>query len=210
MLDNITTPIILPAPDIDDGAVVAAVRCAINGNIEDASCAIRSLPTKIRIMIENLRNVDNEHHFSNYSRYVGRWRPASQDSLSKSQKSQGIKPDHPDIVIKVRGQETLFGEVTGPAQAGHSAKNAWDKFRLVRFTRSFIDSGNKTAPLIQVIDNCGTYMRLQVKTRGMFYLEEVGSFEVPTKISSITSLVTTLPTLLEAQVLSINVFKLTD
>ncbi|KAK5801651.1 hypothetical protein F5H01DRAFT_372188 [Linnemannia elongata] len=117
----------------------------------------------------------------------------------QTQKQQGIKADRPDILIRIRGQEAVFGEVTGPAQAGHTAKNAWDLFRLARFGKASLDHGNSVAPLLQIVYNNGTFMRLTIKTRGMFILEEIGAFEVLTKIAAIPALAATIPTLLAAQ-----------
>jgi hypothetical protein len=108
----------------------------------------------------------------------------SPNTESQSQKRQGIKAHRPDVLVKIRNQETIFGEVTGPAQVGNSTKNAWDLFRLVRFGKSFLDHGNSVAPLLQFVYNNGTFMRLTVKTRGMFLLEEIGAFVVPTKVVS--------------------------
>ncbi|KAI8605832.1 hypothetical protein EDD21DRAFT_410771 [Dissophora ornata] len=101
----------------------------------------------------------------------------------------------PDIIGKVADQEVLFGEITGPRQTSHTAKNAWDAFRLARFGKSFLDSGNSVAPLIQIIGNSGTYMRLVVRTRGMYLLQEVGTFEIPSKVSAVATFLATLQTL---------------
>ncbi|KAF8929473.1 hypothetical protein BGZ58_008928 [Dissophora ornata] len=131
----------------------------------------------------------------------------------RTQKQQGIKAGRPDILIRIRGQEAVFGEVTGLAQAGHTAKNAWDLFHLARFGKAFLDNGNSVAPLLQVVYNdenvsaAGgiitgvdyTFMRLTVKTRGMFILEEIGAFKVPIKVAGIPALAATLPTLLAAR-----------
>ena len=124
----------------------------------------------------------------------------SPNTDSLVQKGQGIKPDRPDIAVKIRGCEVLFGEVTGPSQKHCDPKNKWDLFRLIRFGKAFLDAGNSFAPLIQVIYADGTYMRLSVRTRGMFLLEEVGVFMIPTTMITIPSLLVSLPTLLCAQV----------
>ncbi|KAF9940243.1 hypothetical protein BGZ65_007657 [Modicella reniformis] len=42
-------------------------------------------------------------------------------------------------------------------------------------------------------------MRFTIKTRGMFILEKIGAFEVPTKVAVILALAATLSTLLEAR-----------
>ena len=69
----------------------------------------------------------------------------------QTQKPQGIKVDQPDILMKIRGQEAVFWEVTGPTQAGHTAKNAWDLFRLAHFGKAFPDSGNSVAPFLRFV-----------------------------------------------------------
>ncbi|KAF9947582.1 hypothetical protein BGZ72_010457 [Mortierella alpina] len=61
------------------------------------------------------------------------------------------------------------------------------------------DHGNSVAPLLQIVYNSGTFMRLAIKTRGMFVLEEIGAFEVPTKIAAIPGLAATIPALLAAR-----------
>ncbi|KAF9993447.1 hypothetical protein BGZ79_001854, partial [Entomortierella chlamydospora] len=115
------------------------------------------------------------------------------------QKQQGVKPDRPDISIKISGQEVLFGEVSGPHQQTNESKNKWDLFRLMRSGKAFLDAGNRIAPLIQAIYSNGKYMRLVVKTRGMHLLEEVGSFAIPTTIITISSLISSLSVLLSAK-----------
>jgi hypothetical protein len=44
------------------------------------------------------------------------------------QKQQKLKPDRPDILIKVREKEVLFGEITGPSQETADLKNKWDLY----------------------------------------------------------------------------------
>ncbi|KAG0351771.1 hypothetical protein BGZ54_003107 [Gamsiella multidivaricata] len=211
MLDHLLTSIKFPAPDIDDLAVMKAVR-------RDEACeTIRSLDRKKRIMIETLmeklpmksdKTISEGTFVTNYVSPLlygtlalddGRVQIYFPNTECQTQKQQGIKADRPDILIRIRGQEAVFGEVTGPAQAGHTAKNAWDLFRLARFGKAFLDNGNSVAPLLQVVYNNGTFMRLTIKTRGMFILEEIGAFEVPTKVAGIPALAATLPTLLAAR-----------
>ncbi|KAG0238186.1 hypothetical protein BGX31_003359 [Mortierella sp. GBA43] len=217
MLDDLLTPTKFPEPDIDDLAVMKAVRQRLNGERDLASEAIRPLDRKKRLMFETLmenlpiksdKTIAEQTFVTDYVSPVIRGTLALDDERvqisfpnteCQIQKQQGMKPDKPDILIKIRGQEAVFGEVTGPRQAGDTAKNAWDLFRLARFGKAFLDNGNAVALLIQVIYNNGTSMRLRVKTRGMFMLEEIGAFEVPTKIALIPALAATLPTLLEAQ-----------
>ncbi|KAI8596404.1 hypothetical protein EDD21DRAFT_4623 [Dissophora ornata] len=53
-LDDVVAPVRLPMPDINDSAIMAAVRHCINGDPDDASEALRPLDRKLRIMIESL------------------------------------------------------------------------------------------------------------------------------------------------------------
>ncbi|KAF9079699.1 hypothetical protein BGX27_006067, partial [Mortierella sp. AM989] len=118
---------------------------------------------------------------------------------SRVQKDQGIKPDRPDIMVKASDHEILYGEITGPAQINHIAKSNWDLFRLARFGKSFLDQGHVTIPLLQVVYDSASVMRLSMKERGMYLLDEVGQFTVPCTLATIPSLLTTLPALLAVQ-----------
>ncbi|KAF9578884.1 hypothetical protein BGW38_005105, partial [Lunasporangiospora selenospora] len=189
----------------------------INGDLDDASVALHPLPRKLRIMIESL--MDKLPHKADKTLAEGTFvancvSPIIHGILgidnkiitihfpnteSKLQKGQGIKADRPDVVVKVRGHEVLFGEVTGPTKANDTSKCNWDLFRLARFAKSFLEEGYDVAPVIQVIYTSGSYLRLHVKARSMFLLEEVGYFEVPSCIARIPSLVATISTLLVAQ-----------
>lgn len=106
-----------------------------------------------------------------------------------------MKADRPDIRARALGQELLWGEVTGPTQAMNKAKVCWDTFKLARFGKAFIMAGNNSAPLVQVVGNLGTYLRLYLKVRGVMILEEVDTFIVPMCKAMVPSLVATLPTL---------------
>ncbi|KAG9061598.1 hypothetical protein KI688_007177 [Linnemannia hyalina] len=203
MLDHLLTSVKFPAPHIDDLAIMKAVRQRLNGERDEACETIRSLDRKKRIMFETLMEklpMKSDKTISEGT-FVTNYVPNTE---CQTQKQQGIKADRPDILIKIRGQEAVFGEVTGPAQAGHTAKNAWDLFRLARFGKAFLDHGNSVAPLLQIVYNNGTFMCLTIKTRGMFILEEIGSFEVPTKVAAIPALAATIPTLLAARILDGN------
>lgn len=90
--------------------------------------------------------------------------------------------------------------MTGPAQETHDAKNQWDTYRLARFGKAFLDAENDIAPLFQAVYSNVSYLRLSPKTRGMFLLEEIGTFVIPTTIAMIPSLFATIPTLLVARV----------
>ncbi|KAF9178170.1 hypothetical protein BGZ51_008041 [Haplosporangium sp. Z 767] len=202
-LDKLLSPVTFPEPNIDDAAVLKAVRLRINNQRDEACEALRleQLPLKadktvseetfvvnhVAPLLQTTLKIDDRVnlHFPNTSSTV--------------QKQQGLKPDRPDIAIKVHGQEVFYGEVTGPARENNEVKVKWDFFRLVRFGKAFLDGGNKLAPLIQVVYTNGTYMRLSVKTRGIYLLEEVGSFVVPTTVATIPSFLASLPTLLAAK-----------
>ncbi|KAK3848328.1 MAG: hypothetical protein J3R72DRAFT_484541 [Linnemannia gamsii] len=54
VLNDLVPSVRLPTPDIDDSAVMAAVRHHINGDLDDASDALRPLHRKLRIIIESL------------------------------------------------------------------------------------------------------------------------------------------------------------
>jgi hypothetical protein len=114
---------------------------------------------------------------------------------SQSQKKQGLKSDRSDSVGSVPGHEVLFCEVSGPSQANLTIKNNWDLFRLSRFAKSSLQKGDELSPLIQVIYTEGTYMRMTVRSRGVYYLEKIGVFIVPAALTMIPSLLGTLPTL---------------
>ncbi|KAF9273030.1 hypothetical protein BGZ88_004150 [Linnemannia elongata] len=217
MLDHLLPSVKFAAPLIDDLAIMKAIRQRLNGERDEACETIRSLDRKKRIMFETLmeklpmksdKTISEGTFVTNYVSPLLYGTLALDDERvqiyfpnteCQTQKQQGIKADRPDILIRIRGQEAVFGEVTGPAQAGHTAKNAWDLFRLARFGKAFLDHGNSVAPLLQIVYNNGTFMRLTIKTRGMFILEEIGAFEVPTKVAAIPALAATIPTLLAAQ-----------
>ncbi|KAG0252095.1 hypothetical protein BG011_007209 [Mortierella polycephala] len=175
-LEKLLEPVRFPDPMIDDAAVVKAVRLCINNDKDKSSEALRGLDRKIRIMFEIFPNTSSE-----------------------VQRKQGLKPDRPDVVLKARDQEVFYGEVTGLSQENSDWKNKWDLFRLSRFGKAFLDNGNDFAPLLQVVYTNGTYMRMSVKLRGIYLLEEVGSFIIPTTIPMVPALLVTLPTLFAAE-----------
>ncbi|KAG0258028.1 hypothetical protein DFQ27_004827, partial [Actinomortierella ambigua] len=119
---------------------------------------------------------------------------ATPNTECTTQKDQGMRPDRPDIVAKISGRELLIGEVTGPSQKSYSAKNAWDLYRLARFGKSLLGD-NPFAPLVQIVHTKGVYMRLTIKARGMFLLERVGTFVIPTSVDMLPSLLGTIQTL---------------
>ncbi|KAF9992393.1 hypothetical protein BGZ79_003122 [Entomortierella chlamydospora] len=176
LLHQIVMPVPLKILSIDFNAVMTAIQHAQNGNLLDARKSLDPVDVKLQTMIQTLPNTD-----------------------CLIQKRQGRKPDRPDIAIKIGDHEVMFGEVTGPHQQSYDFKNKWDLFRLTRFGKSFLDAGNSVAPLIQAIYTRGSYMRLKARMRGMYLLEEVGKFSIPTTVTEISSLVSSLPVLLLAQ-----------
>ncbi|KAI1297533.1 hypothetical protein EDD11_007113 [Mortierella claussenii] len=162
----------LPDLDIDDTKMMKAVRLYLRNKGDEAEVPSVGENKKTRIMLETLPNTD-----------------------SLTQRQQNLKADRPDIRAKANGQELLWGEVTGPIQAGNNAKNLWDTYKLARYGKAFITAGNDSAPLVQVINDHGTYMRLYLKVRGVMILEEVGTFVIPTRKAMVPALVATLPTL---------------
>ncbi|KAF9180263.1 hypothetical protein BGZ50_006358 [Haplosporangium sp. Z 11] len=214
VLDKTAEAAPLPAPEIDDAAVVEAMR--LNDDKASVCALLSNLDDRQRLMFETLLNYlpkKQDHSVSEATFIANYIAPVLRGTLNDDrritlhfpntdslvQKGQGIKPERPDIAVKIRGSEVLYGEVTGPSQEHCDPKNKWDLYRLVRFGKAFLDAGNSFAPLIQVIYTNGTYMRLSVRTRGMFLLEEVGEFMIPTNMVAIPSLLTSLPTLLSMQ-----------
>ncbi|KAF9192774.1 hypothetical protein BGZ51_004942 [Haplosporangium sp. Z 767] len=206
----------LPDPDVDDAAVLKAVRLRINNKREDASDALRSMDRKLRLMFDNLleslpeevdRSLSEVTFTVNYVAPVlnsilkisGKTEVHYPNTESLVQKNQGLKPDRPDILVKAQGQEILYGEITGPCRANSLSKTNWDLFRLVRFGKAFLDKGNGTVPLLQVVHDSGFMMRLSLRLRGMYILERIGLFSVPCSIATVPALLATLPVLLAAK-----------
>ncbi|KAG0346143.1 hypothetical protein BG004_002346 [Podila humilis] len=174
----------LPDINVDDEKVMKAVRLYLKRKGDEAEIPLVGGNKKMRIMLETLPNTS-----------------------STTQTQQNMKADRPDIRAMAMDQEIMWGEVTGPIQSRCSAKNLWDTYKLARYGKAFIIAGNDSAPLIQVIDDQGSYMRLYLKTRGMMILEEVGTFVIPTRKEMVPALVATLPTL---ELLKEHVKKLSD
>ncbi|KAF9201867.1 hypothetical protein BGZ49_007934, partial [Haplosporangium sp. Z 27] len=103
------------------------------------------------------------------------------------------------LETKIGDLEIMFGEVTRPHQQSSAFKDTWDLFRLTKFRKSFFDAGNSVAPLVQVIYTRGTYMRLKARMKGMYLLEEARKSFIPTIVTEISSLVSSLPVLLLAE-----------
>ncbi|KAF9089140.1 hypothetical protein BGX27_002550, partial [Mortierella sp. AM989] len=216
ILDELVKPVALPELEIDDGAIAKAVRLRINNMPEDACETLRSLNRKTRLMFEGLlemlpeevdRTVSEITFTTNYVapllnhilKVDGKASVHYPNTDSKVQKRQGLKPDRPDITVKAQDHEILFGEITGPCQVNNDAKNKWDLFRLARFGKAFLDKGNGFVPLLQVVHQSGSMMRLQAKVRVMYFLERVGRLTIPCTLSTVPTLLATLPTFVAAK-----------
>ncbi|KAF9112366.1 hypothetical protein BGX27_003472 [Mortierella sp. AM989] len=201
----------LPDINIEDEMIMKAVRLYLKKKGDEAEVPSVGGNKKIRIMLETLLEylplkTNNKISESTFTvKYVGPIVQAFIDSdevasdfpntNSTTQIQQNMKADRPDIRAKALEREIMWGEVTGPIQARCNAKNIWDTFKLARYGKAFIIAGNDFAPLVQVIDNQGSYMRLYLKTRGVMILEEIGTFVIPTRKEMVPALVATLPTL---------------
>ncbi|KAG0337437.1 hypothetical protein BG004_007656 [Podila humilis] len=212
LLENITPTAKLDVQGQYDLCVMKSIRLRMNDQRDEAIDELDNIKErKIRIMfatlIEHLPmekedRISEETFVATYIAPVlqGTLRPHDKISIHfpntecETQKSQGIRPDRSDIVVKVGGRELLFGEVTGPAQQSQRAKNSGDLFRLARFGKSLL-ANNPSAPLIQIVHTKGVYMRMTIKARGMFFLERVGAFVIPTSVDMIPSLLGTIQTL---------------
>ncbi|KAF9999690.1 hypothetical protein BGZ79_006709 [Entomortierella chlamydospora] len=213
LLKMITTPTEeLPGSDFDNNIITKAVQ---QEEAYELLYSIGKKDRKIRVMLEALMEyLPRKPNFTiSESTFVVKHvapivqaivdndviESAFPNTESTTQKRQGIKADRPDISCKAFGTEICWGEVTGPIQERSEAKNKWDTYRLVRFGKAFLDAGNHMAPLFQVVYTQASYMRLSPKVRGMFLLQEVGSFIVPSTVEMIPSLIATIPTLLAAR-----------
>ncbi|KAG0023831.1 hypothetical protein BGZ80_007853 [Entomortierella chlamydospora] len=201
----------LPDIEIDDANIMKAVRFYLKDKSDEVEVSPMAGNKKLRIMLESLLEYlpskeDKTASESSFTvKYVAPIIQAYVDldgissdfpnTNSSTQKHQNLRADRPDLRAKFSGQEILWGEITGPTQAGCKVKNLWDMYKLARFGKAFIVAGNDSAPLVQIIGSLGTYMRLYMKMRGVMILEEVGTFVVPTYKAMIPSLVATLPTL---------------
>ncbi|KAF9345367.1 hypothetical protein BGX26_003225, partial [Mortierella sp. AD094] len=214
VLSELVTLTALPGPDVDDAAVLKAVRLRLNGKREEASESLRNIDRRIRLMFDNLytgvppnRPISEVTFTVNYVAPVfnsilkisGKTEVHYPNTESHVQKKQGLKPDRPDILVKARGHEILYREITGPCRANCLSKTNWDLFRLAGFGKTFLDMGNGTEPLLQVVHDSGFMMRLSLKLRGTYILEKIGLFNVPCTIATVPALLATLPVLLEAK-----------
>ncbi|KAG0376888.1 hypothetical protein BGX24_007059 [Mortierella sp. AD032] len=199
-----------------DLCVLKAIRLRMNDQRDEAFEALENIKNrKIRVMfatlIEHLPldkgcRVAEETFVATYIAPILLGMLRANDKVSihfpntmcVTQKDQGMRPDRPDIIAKIGRRELLFGEVTGPCQETYRAKNAWDFFRLARFGKSLLGD-NPFAPLIQIVHTKGVYMRLKVMARGMFLLERVGAFVIPTSVDMLPSLLGTIQTLSAAK-----------
>ncbi|KAI8595727.1 hypothetical protein EDD21DRAFT_390372 [Dissophora ornata] len=201
----------LPDININDEMIMKAVRLYLKRKGSEAEVPSVGGNKKIRIMLETLLEylplkTNNKVSESTFTvKYVGPIIQAYIDcdevtsdfpnTNSTTQTQQNMKADRPDIRAKAMEREIMWGEVTGPIQARSNVKNVWDTLKLARYGKAFIIAGNDFAPLVQVIDNQGSYMRLYLKTRGVMILEEIGTFVIPTRKEMVPALVATLPTL---------------
>ncbi|KAF9345644.1 hypothetical protein BGX26_002908, partial [Mortierella sp. AD094] len=206
----------LPDPGIDDAAIVKAVRLRMNNKHEEASEAIGKVERTIRLLFDNLfeslpdevdRSVSEDTFTVNYVapvlnsilRINGRTDVQYPNTESSVQKLQGLKPDRPDILVKAYGYEIMYGEITGPCRATCKAKTNWDLFRLARFGKTYLDKGNDSVPLLQVVHDSGLAMKLTFQVRGVYLLERVGWFTIPCTIAAVPALLATLPVLLHTK-----------
>ncbi|KAG0304284.1 hypothetical protein BGZ99_002440, partial [Dissophora globulifera] len=67
--------------------------------------------------------------------------------------------------------------------------------RLTRFGKTFLQAGDKLVPLVRLLNAEGTYCTMSDKVRGIFLMEKVGSFHVPTSKSELAQFLVTLPAL---------------
>ncbi|KAF9409440.1 hypothetical protein BGZ76_005689, partial [Entomortierella beljakovae] len=217
-LEEASKIIELQTDDQYDKFVMKAVRHRLNNKRDEACDELRDIKDrKLRIMFEFLvehlpfkkeKKISEETFVARFITPVLLGTLKADDKVSidfpntesTTQKSQSKRPDRPDIVARAYGEEILFGEVTGPCQENFAAKNAWDLYRISRYGKSLLDQGYSRAPLIQIVHSEGHYMRMKVKARGMFLLESMGSFVIPTSIEMVPSLLGTLQTLTAAQV----------
>ncbi|KAG0260427.1 hypothetical protein BG011_001898 [Mortierella polycephala] len=206
----------LPDPGIDDAAIVKAVRLRMNNKHKEASEAIGKVERTIRLLFDNLfeslpdevdRSVSEVTFTVNYVapvlnsilRIIGRTDVQYPNTESSVQKLQGLKPDRPDILVKAYGYEVMYGEITGPCRATCKAKTNWDLFRLARFGKTYLDKGNDSVPLLQVVHDRGLAMKLTFQVRGVYLLERVGWFTIPCTIAAVPALLATLPVLLNTK-----------
>ncbi|KAG0351094.1 hypothetical protein BGZ54_003415 [Gamsiella multidivaricata] len=216
MLENVAPIVRLQVEEEYDLCVLKAIRLRMNDQRNEAIEALEGIKDrKIRVMfatfIEHLpldkeSRIAEETFVATYIAPIllGTLRANEKVSIHfpntvcVTQKDQGMRPDRPDIIAKIGGRELLLGEVTGPCQETYRAKNAWDLYRLARFGKSLLGD-NPFAPLMQIVHTKGVYMRLTIKARGMFLLERVGAFVIPTSVDMLPSLLGTIQTLSAAK-----------
>ncbi|KAG0294374.1 hypothetical protein BGZ98_001785 [Dissophora globulifera] len=212
LLEDLQTRRELPEVDTDDAAIIKAIRLSMNDKMEQAVNELSSLTWKHRVLFEGLitgvptERIESKSESTFVVNYVGpvlnglfkhdlkiiMHYPNTECAI---QKSQGLEANRADIVAQIRDHEVMFGEVTGPAQVGNAAKNHWDLYRLARFGKSFLQAGNKLAPLVQLLHAEGTYYTMSDKMRGIFLMEKVASFHVPTSKAELAQFLVTLPAL---------------
>ncbi|KAG0361451.1 hypothetical protein BGZ54_009097 [Gamsiella multidivaricata] len=126
ILSQLVASSALPDPDVDDAAVLKAIRLRINNRREDASQALGCMDRKLRIMFDNLleflpevvdRSISEVTFTVNYVAPVlncilkidGKTDVQYPNTDCHVQKHQGSKPDRPDILVKAHGHEILYG-----------------------------------------------------------------------------------------------------
>ncbi|KAF9993294.1 hypothetical protein BGZ79_002057, partial [Entomortierella chlamydospora] len=204
--------------EFDERLPMKAAKLCLQDRKDDVAAALVPMNKDhrpIRIMLETLLEYlpkDEDRSISEYEytvKYIGPVMQAFFESRtvtshfpnknSVTQKKLGLKPDRPDFTISAGKTEIAWGEFSGPAHENDKWKNFWDFFRDVRYDKAFLDSGFEMAPLFQIVYENGNYMRLQVQSRGMYVLHEVGTFTIPTTIATVPSLIATFSTLLIAK-----------
>ncbi|KAG0334432.1 hypothetical protein BG004_000412 [Podila humilis] len=141
--------------DFDIQLPMKAVRLCMQNRMDDVAATLAPLNKDhrpIRIMLETL---------------YGSMMQTNQNKDSTVQKKLGLRADRPDFTVTVEKTEIAWGEFSGPTHENDKWKNHWDFFRDLRYGKAFLDSGFRLAPLLHVIYEVGTYMRLRTETRGM-------------------------------------------
>ncbi|KAK3805336.1 MAG: hypothetical protein J3Q66DRAFT_360702 [Benniella sp.] len=115
------------------------------------------------------------------------------DQVPPLEKAQGKKGFRPDFGITAKDTFVCIGEITGPKEASATWKRNWDLYKLVRFGKQILSSGQEIALLVQIVFDLGIYFRLTTPQRGVFLLWTVGDFKVPVCKMDIGSLLATLP-----------------
>ncbi|KAF9125621.1 hypothetical protein BGW39_007278 [Mortierella sp. 14UC] len=146
MLEQLAEARVLPEPAVDDATVLKAVRqlpLKQDRRVSDEAFIV----TYISPVLQGTLKADTHFalHFPN--------------TMSEVQKTQGIKPDRPDVIIKARELEVLYGEVAGLNQETSDWKNKLNLSRLTRFGKAHLEQDHEIAPLLQVVYTNGASLR---------------------------------------------------